>query len=101
MADASARNPIIFYATGTAVSNLMTRLALMGPPPLKPERISKPLLTKKLCSVLIRHQKPLAMPLQVEEDSPEESEAWVTAVEPGYEQEQTSEYAGYMRIPLP
>lgn len=41
------------------------------------------------------------MPLQVEEDSPEESEAWVTAVEPEYEQEQTSEYAGYMRIPLP
>lgn len=41
------------------------------------------------------------MPLQVEEDSSEESEAWVTAVEPEYEQEQTSQYAGYMRIPLP
>lgn len=49
----------------------------------------------------IRHQNPFAVPLQVEEDSTEESEAWVTVVEPEYEQEQTSQYAGYMRIPLP
>ncbi|CAI7633677.1 unnamed protein product [Penicillium discolor] len=49
----------------------------------------------------IRHQNPFAVPLQVEEDLIEESEAWVTVVEPEYEQEQTSQYAGYMRIPLP
>lgn len=47
---------------------------------------------------LIRHQKPLAVPLQVDEDSTEGTEAWVTVVEPEYEQEKTSQYAGYMRI---
>ncbi|OQE03818.1 hypothetical protein PENSOL_c001G11485 [Penicillium solitum] len=49
----------------------------------------------------IRHQNPFAVPLQVEEDSTEESEAWVTVVEPEYEQEETSQYAGYMCIHLP
>jgi hypothetical protein len=41
--DASAGNPIGFYATGIVVLYLMTRLALMGLQPLKPERIPKPL----------------------------------------------------------
>ncbi|KGO42823.1 hypothetical protein PEX1_042360 [Penicillium expansum] len=46
----------------------------------------------------IRHQKSLAG--QSEQDSTQESEPWVTVVEPKYEQEQSSQYAGYMRIPL-
>ncbi|KAJ5209447.1 hypothetical protein N7449_003826 [Penicillium cf. viridicatum] len=44
-------------------------------------------IDKEALQSLIRHQKPLAVPLQVEEDSTEGSEAWVTVVEPEYEQE--------------